>query len=135
MDTSWVLNLLNHNGNTLNYLFKKNCVYICRISLLLFVLAVGFLFVGFWLFFVFWGFFVFLGLYSQYREGPRLGNESDLKPLACATAIAIPVLSRICDLHHSSQQCQIPNPLIEARDISQIRSPCAMMGTPFCGLF
>ena len=33
-----------------------------------------------------------------------------------ATAIATPDPSRICDLHHSSQQWQILNPLSEARD-------------------
>ena len=45
--------------------------------------------------------------------------------------------SRICDLHHSSLQCWILNPLIEARDRtlnfmvpSQIRFRCAMTGTP-----
>ena len=32
------------------------------------------------------------------------------------TATAMPDPSRICDLHHSSQQCWILNPLSEARD-------------------
>ena len=34
--------------------------------------------------------------------------------LARATAMQDP--SRICNLHHSSWQCQIPNPLSKARD-------------------
>ena len=36
--------------------------------------------------------------------------------LAYARATAIPDLSRVCDLYHSSQQRQILNPLREARD-------------------
>ena len=46
-------------------------------------------------------------------------------------------LSQICNLHHSSQQCQILKPLSEARDLtcnfivpSWIRFHCAMTGTP-----
>ena len=35
--------------------------------------------------------------------------------MACATATATPDPNRICDLHHSSQQCWILNPLSEAR--------------------
>ena len=63
-------------------------------------------------------------------EVPRLGVESELYPLAYATAIAKPDPSHICDLHHSSQQRQILNPLSKARDstcvlmdASQIRFP------------
>lgn len=46
-------------------------------------------------------------------------------------------LSHICDLHHISQQCQIPYALSEARDqtrifmdTSQICFPCTTTGTP-----
>ena len=46
----------------------------------------------------------------------RLGGESELEPPAYATAIATQDLSCVCDLHHSSQQHQILNPLSEARD-------------------
>ena len=67
---------------------------------------------------------------------PRLGVELELQLLAYATATATRDPSYICDLHHSSQQCQIPNPLIEARDqiciltdTSQIHFRCARMGT------
>ena len=49
-------------------------------------------------------------------EVPRLGVELELQLLAYATATATPDLSHTCDLHHSSGQCQILNPLSEARD-------------------
>ena len=49
-------------------------------------------------------------------EVPRLGVISELELLAYATTLATPNPSHICDLHHSSQQCQILNPLSEARD-------------------
>ena len=53
-------------------------------------------------------------------EVPRLGVESELQLPACATATAMPDLSHVCDLHHSSQQCQILNPLSEARGGTRI---------------
>ena len=49
-------------------------------------------------------------------EVPRLGIESELQPLAYTTATATQDLNCICDLHHSSQQYQMVNPLSEARD-------------------
>ena len=67
----------------------------------------------------------------------RLGVESELQLPAYATATATPDPSYICDLHHSSQQRQIVNPLSEAKDRihnfmvpSWIRFHGAMMGTP-----
>ena len=53
-------------------------------------------------------------------EAPRLGVERELKLPACTTAIAITDLSCVCDLHHSSWQCQLLNPLSEARDRTHI---------------
>ena len=53
-------------------------------------------------------------------EIPRLGVENELQLLTYAIAIATPDLSHNCGLCHSLQQCQILNPLIEARDQSQI---------------
>ena len=50
------------------------------------------------------------------KEVPRLGVESELLLPAYTRTTAKPDLSRICDLHHSSRQCQILNPLSEARD-------------------
>ena len=68
-------------------------------------------------------------------EIPRLGAESELQVLAYTTVARD--LSCICDLHHSSQQCQILNPLSEAGDQthnlmvpSYICLHCTTMGTP-----
>ena len=59
-----------------------------------------------------------------------------------STATAAPDPSRICDLHHSSRQCQILDPLSKATDQtcnlmapSQICFRCATTGTPFCPFF
>ena len=59
--------------------------------------------------------FVFLGLHSWHMEVPRLGVESEVQLLAYNVATAIPDPSLVCDLHHSSQQCQILNPLSRVR--------------------
>ena len=55
---------------------------------------------------------------------------------AYTTATAMWDLSHICDLHHSSRQCQAPDPLSKARDQTPIlkdtcwlRFHCATMGT------
>ena len=68
-------------------------------------------------------------------EVPRLDVESELQPTATATATQDP--SQVCDLNHSSWQCQILNPLNEARELtrnlmvpSRIRFHCAKTGTP-----
>ena len=63
--------------------------------------------------FVFWVFvFYFLGLHPQHMEVPRLGVESELQPLAYATATATWGLSCICNLHHSSGQLGCPTHLV-----------------------
>ena len=67
-------------------------------------------------FFFFFGLFVFLGPYLWHMEVPRPGVQLELQPLAYTTAEATWDLSRVCDLHHSSGQHQILNPLSEARD-------------------
>ena len=81
--------------------------------------------------------FVFLGPHLRHMEVPRLGVELKLQLLAHATAIAMQDPSCICDPHHSSWQCQILNPLSEARDgthnlmiPSQIHFHCTTMGMP-----
>ena len=71
-------------------------------------------------------------------EVPRL----QIRAVAASYTIDIATrdLSRVCDLHHSSRQCWILNPLSKARDrtrylmvASPIRIHCAMMQTPlFC---
>ena len=47
---------------------------------------------------------------------PRQGVQSELQLPAYTTVTARPDPSRVCDLHHSSQQPWILNPLSEARD-------------------
>ena len=81
-------------------------------------------------------FFFFLGSHPWHMEVPRLGVKSELQMLAYTIVTTTQDLSHICDLHHSSQQCWIPNPLTEARDrtrilmvASQIRFHCATTGT------
>jgi len=49
-------------------------------------------------------------------EVHRLWVKSELQLPAYAIATAMPDLSRICNLYHSSWQCHILNPLSEARD-------------------
>ena len=84
-------------------------------------------------------YFCILGSHLWHMKVPRLWVESELHLLAYATATnkrclssvvtnqsysCWPTLqplqrrdpSHICDLHHSSRQCQIPDPLSEARD-------------------
>ena len=47
----------------------------------------------------------------QHMEIPRLGIKSELQPLAYTTAKAMPDPSCVYDLHHSSWQHQVLNPL------------------------
>ena len=74
-------------------------------------------------------FFCFvLGPYLQHMEVPRLGVESELRLQVYTTATANGDLSHICNLHHSSQQHGVLNPLrggqrwnLVLMDTSQIR--------------
>ena len=68
-------------------------------------------------------------------EVPRLGVELELELLAYTTAIAMQDQSHVRELHYSSQQCWIPNPVSKARDqthilmdTSQIHFHCTTMG-------
>ena len=88
-----------------------------------------------WLMFLF---LAALGPHLWHMDVPRLGVESELQLLAytTATATATPDLSHICELHHSSRQCRILNPLSEAGDqtrilvdTGQIHFLCTTMGT------
>ena len=90
-----------------------------------------------WFIYFYFIFFVFLGPHLWHMEVPGLGVESELQLLAYTTATATPDLSPICNLHHSSRQHWILNPLSEGRnrtctlmDTSQLRFRWAMMGTP-----
>ena len=51
---------------------------------------------------------------------PRLGVELELQLPAYPAAIAMQDLSHICDLHHSSRQHRICNPLSKARDRTDV---------------
>ena len=65
-----------------------------------------------------------LGLNPWHTEVPRPGIKLELQLPAYTTATAMPYLSCLCDLHHSSWQRQIAKPLIEARD-----GTCILMDT------
>jgi len=54
-------------------------------------------------------------------EVSRLGVESELQQMANATATVTRDPSHFCNPHHSSQQCQILNPLRKARDRTSSR--------------
>ena len=86
------------------------------------------------LFFFF--FFCFVRLNLQHMEIPRIGVKLELQPPAYTTALAMLDPSRLHDLHHSSQQRQILNPLNKVRvwasilmDASQIHFHWATAGT------
>ena len=72
-----------------------------------------------WVHFLF-SFFLLLGPHARHMEIPRLGAESELQLPVYTTATAMPDLSCMCDLHRSSQQRRILNPLSEARDQTRI---------------
>ena len=72
-----------------------------------------------------------------HMEVPRLGVELDPQLSAYTTATVMPDLSCVCDLHYTSLQCWILNPLSKARDqtlilmgTSQICYLCTTAGTP-----
>ena len=82
---------------------------------------------------------VFLGERGHMRhiELPRLGVKLELQLPAYTPAIAMCDLGQVCDLHHSSRQGWILNPLIKARDwthilmvTSQVLNQWATRGTP-----
>ena len=62
----------------------------------------------------------FLWPHLQHVKVPRLEVESELQLLACTTATAMPVLGHACDLHCSSWQHWILNPLSRAKDGTHI---------------
>ena len=76
--------------------------------------------------------------YGSFQARYRIGAVA-------ATYSTITVMwdqNQVCDLHHSSRQCWILNPLSEARDgtrnlmvPSQIHFHCTMKGTPIFSLF
>ena len=67
----------------------------------------------------FFTFFIFRA-HLRHTEVPRLGVELELQLPAYTSATAKQDPSHICDLHHSSWQCGIPNLLSEAREWTHI---------------
>ena len=80
-------------------------------------------------------YFFLLGAPPVAYEVPRLGVKSELQLPGYATVIAMRDPSHVCDLHHSSQQCQILDLLSKPRDqthnlMVSSRFHCATTGTP-----
>ena len=74
----------------------------------------------------------FLGPNLWHMEVPELGVELELQLPAYSTAIAMQDRSCACDLHHSSQQCRILNPLSKARDQTCIFMHMSQVLNPLC---
>ena len=68
--------------------------------------------------------FFFLGPNLWHMEVPRPGVELELQLPAYTTATATPDQNHVFDLHDSSRQCWIFNPLSEARG-----QTCVLMDT------
>ena len=64
----------------------------------------------------FFGLFVFSRVTPMAHGGSQARGLTGAEPLVYARATTMPDLSRVCDLHHSSQQGWILNPLSKARD-------------------
>ena len=89
------------------------------LSLVLHVFAFSSLYVVLLNFFGVWftfDFFFFWQTHLCHMEVPKLMMELELQLQVCSTATATLDLSHICNLCFSLQQCQILNPLNEARD-------------------
>ena len=114
----------DHNGNKRIWTLRGNLVR-GRIPWLR-LLATGeqrslfFSFLSFFFFFFF--FFCFLGLCLLHVEVLGLGVKSELQLLQD--------LSHVCDLHYSSQQCQILNPLSKAKDWTLILMDTSWVHNP-----
>ena len=67
---------------------------------------------------------VFCLFVAWHMEVPRVRVQSELQLLAYATDTATQDPSEVCDLHHSSQQYWILNPLSDASD-----QTCILMDT------
>ena len=61
-------------------------------------------------------------------EIPRREVESELQLQAYTTATATPDPSRVCDLHHSSWQHWVLDPLSKARDQTHILMDTSWIG-------
>ena len=84
------------------------CIFVLKSKRITFVFIYIFIFIVL--------IFCFLGQHVWRMEVPSLRVELELQLPADTTATATPDPKHICDLHHSSRQCWILNPLSEARD-------------------
>ena len=89
---------------------------------------------SFFFFLFFFGRFVFLGPHLQHMgpARPRLWVQSELQLPAYTRATAMEDPSCISDLHHSSRQHWILNPLSEVRDETCILSSWMLVGFTNC---
>ena len=74
------------------------------------MVCIGFIFVKTYCYLIIYLFIVYLEPHLWHMEVPRLRVKSEQQLLAYKTA-AMWDLNHVCDLHHSSQQHQILNPL------------------------
>ena len=98
--------------------------------------SIGKAFVGIFFLFVL---FCFVFPPGPWHKVPRLGVESQLQLPTYTTATATRNPSQVCDLHRSSQECLILNPVSKARDrthilmdASQVRYHGATTGDSCC---
>ena len=111
-DINPFLSVTTININALSHQFKRMQLakQIENVMLSSYVVSLNFFF------FLSFFFLLFLGLHSQLMDVPRLGVEWDLLLQAYTTAITIQDPSHLFDLHHSSPQCWIPDPLSKVRN-------------------
>ena len=78
-------------------------------------------------------FFSFFRPYLQHVEAPRQGVKLELQLPAYITATAMQDPSSVCNLHYSSQQHQILNPLSKAKDQTCILMDTSQVSNPLSG--
>ena len=103
----------NQVGVTMNSNYMDSEVMTCNSNFSL--CQFNFFIILFILFFCY-SFFFPQGPHLWHMEVPRLGVQSELQLLAYTRATTAQDLSHVCNLHYSSQQCRILNPLSKARD-------------------
>ena len=86
---------------------------------------------------LFLSFFLSFFSFLLFKATPTAYGSAQPRGPIGATATATKDMSRICNLHHSSQECWIPNPKSKARDqtgilmdTSGIHFRCTRKGTP-----
>ena len=62
--------------------------------------------------------YLFIFRVTPVAYGSSIGVKLELQLPAYATVVAMPDPSCVCDLHHSSPQCQILNPLSKTMDLN-----------------